>query len=258
MTGYEELVNLERARRAARARADARGVLVAAVTARDARLTRCRGGAIEEIETFHAHTPVPPSYSIELASRAPANAMMERQLRVGMRRMLSELSDRIAESAGGGAGVVIGGTPAAVTMAVELLPAALAARVYVDPGLRIPPSASDLRQAAQRGASMLRERQEEKLVKAVLDGAVARGCGVTGREGVERALDVGAVRALVLSRPFVERDPRSADALACRAAAQGASVEEIDGTARERLDAEGNGVAALLVLGLRRNGGGCV
>lgn len=249
MVGFDPLANLERARRAARARAAARAVLVAAVTAKDAQLSRCLAGEVEELDTFHAHTPVAPPYSgiaRSGESRETNAELVARQLRVAMRRMLSELSDLIAEYAGCDPCIVIGGAPAAVAMVVELLPASLEERVYVDAALRIPPTAPDLCTAADRGAAAIRDRQEQALVATVLDAAASRGHGMAGRDGVEHALELGAVRALVLSRTFVERDPPAADALARRAAAQGASVEEIDGAARARLDGEGEGIAALL------------
>lgn len=142
--------------------------------------------------------------------------------------------------------LVIGGTPEVVRNLGQMLPKRLAGRATEQPSLHLRMGVNELKDAVRQIASDFTAARQEELVEDVLDTARAGGNGTYGPEDTEKALREMRVDTLLLSRDFVWDRPDHADHCVGTAFAQGARVVEVGGSAGERLQEEGGGIAARL------------
>lgn len=237
-----------------RAQKELRPVLLAVVDARSARLYQYGLGALTPVDTFHAHAHVPepahmgsaPRQHFHTGTRGMTGTdAAERARREGTERMLRELIERLEHVAVGGAGILIGGMPAAIRDAMLMLPDDLRARAALAPGLsRITPPSS-LRRAAATGATKLRRDIDAQMVNAAIGHAGENGRGTAGELDTRAALTVGGVHMLLLSLDFADGHAEAAEEMTRLALGQDAAVEIVAGDAAHSLDSVG-GAAAIL------------
>jgi peptide subunit release factor 1 (eRF1) len=98
----------------------------------------------------------------------------------------------------------------------------------------------------EAAASKLNQSLQEQELAEVVDLARSGGKGALGADPVLKALKESRVDTLFLSRGFIRANPEYADHLVGAAFEQHAEVEELSYEGAERLDTEGEGVAARL------------
>lgn len=251
-----DLVRWERGIRVApyvRALKQERPVFVALADSRRARLFEHVDGELREMATLNAETGEAGDAG---ARKGPARASGQRgetssdhAQRVGevaAERMLKEIVSTLEDHAGTHGVLVLGGTPEMVRHMATALPRRFEDRVEERPSLHLDMSVAEVRDTVRAAAGDLRERAHLRLVGEFADAARSGGNGSLGPEATERALREGRVDVLLLSRGFIERRADFADHCVGTAFAQGADVEEVSGAAGERLDEEGQGMAARL------------
>lgn len=170
----------------------------------------------------------------------------QRMQQVSSERMMKDLVELIAEKAGRGGLVVLGGTPETIASAAHQLPAELARRAIERLSMTWYMSNAELTEEVESAASELNRRLQEDLLSGVIDQAKSGGRGQLGPEAVEKALRNGQVDTLLLTRAYVAANPDYADHLVGAAFEHDGEVEELSFEPAERLDAEGQGVAARL------------
>ena len=228
-------------------------VVVAVIDARKASLYTYRAGALDHVDSLHAHhhAPAPahmgdaPRLGFHSGTRGVAGRdALQRTRRAGTSRMLAELVDRITTLAGDDGWIVLGGIPRVVAHAARPL-AAAGARVLALDSLDVHASTAQIADAARRGASTLRDAWTRRQLDEIATEARAGGLGALGREATERALECASVRALFVSERYLAEHPGDVAAVVRAAIDQDASVEEVTRDASRELDAHG-GIAALL------------
>lgn len=238
-------------------RALKQGRLVVAVTvdSRRARIFKYRDGTLGEPENLTVDTFLGDLTDMNVSKRATSHSGVrgktgtdaaQRFLGVGSERMMKALMDQVVDRVGEDGLLVVGGTPEAISAAVDHLPRSLESRRIERPSLRLEMSDADVRDEIEKAASELNQRIQEELLGEVLDQAKAGGRGALGPETVERALREGRVDTLLLSRNFIRANPDYADHLVGAAFEHHGDVEELSGEGADRLDSEGEGVAARL------------
>lgn len=170
----------------------------------------------------------------------------QRMQRVGSERMLKDLVEQVEASVGHGGLVVLGGTPEVIKSAAHHLPAELARRTIQRLSMTWYMSDAELTEEVESAASDLNRRLQEELLSGVIDHARSGGRGALGPEIVEQALRNGQVDTLLLTRGFVAANPDYADHMVGAAFEHDGEVEELSFAPAERLDEEGQGVAARL------------
>jgi hypothetical protein len=231
-------------------------VILAEVSAERARLYRYADGTLEPLEELRAHVTIEqqrhmgstPRRGFHTGTRGAAGAdAAQRELREGTRRMLHELAHRLAVLAGDDGWILIGGTPLPAKAAHAALPGALLRRALIIPEMHIWASDAQIRECAERGATMLQDAQDLAAVsEALRQSGAGHGRGVAGPEATLRALDIGAVERLYLSERFIERSPETGDDAVRSALVHGAQPEVVRGAAADRLDHFAEGMAARL------------
>lgn len=207
-----------------------RAAILCIAEARATRVFRYRRGRVERLESLPA---------LERADgRAEAGALVDALL------LQTSRDDWL----------LFGGQPDHAASLAAALPPRLARRSAVLPPLSPCAGEFEIAQAAERGVAGLRVSYEVATVDAVLRRSREGGYGVAGLERVGWALGSSAIEDLVLTRRFCERHPPEAEALAVRGFDHGAMVEEVVGSAAERLDGVG-GAGALLREGYRTPSG---
>jgi len=240
-----------------------RPVVVALMDSQRGRLFRYREGELSEVEDVRADTFVGDLSDVGMSKQGTTRTGIrgetsadhaQRILGVSADRMLKHLMDRVGEAAGPHGFVVIGATTEVAARAHAMLPKALQSRALEAPPLHIEMKDSEVREAAEHYASLLTERHQEELLTQVVDAARSGGRACLGREETERALQEMRVDTLLLSRSFIRDHADAADRCVGAALAQDAAVEEHSQLAADRLDREGEGVAARLRFTIRQNG----
>ncbi len=170
----------------------------------------------------------------------------QKVLAVEADRLRKHLADTVAEEAGDGGFVVLGGTSEWATALRDQLPRGLASRTLQEAGAHLEMSTAEVRKVSEDAASRLTQSAQERLLEEVVNQAHSGGKGALGTEEVERALRESRVETLLLTRGFIRANPDYADHLVGAAFQQHADVEELSFDGAQRLDREGDGVAARL------------
>ena len=232
-----------------------RAVVVALVDSQHARLFLYRDGAVQELEDLRADTFVGDLTDSGSSKRSAVHTGTrgetstdagQRLLEVASERMVKELVKEVMHNVGDHGFVVVGGTPEMSAWVRDALPKQLEGRVLIDPTFHIAMRDVEVRQAVGAAASELTKRWQVDEVTAVFNQARAHARGAMGYEETERALQEMRVDTLLVSRTRTRDQPEEADRLIGLAFAGAAHVEEVAGSAGERLDAEAEGIAARL------------
>jgi hypothetical protein len=225
------------------------------VDSRRARIFNYRDGTLGEPENLLAETFLGDLSDMNVSKRATSHSGVrgktatdaaQRFLGVGSDRMVKALVDRIADAAGDEGMVVVGGNVEAVAAVMGHLPQSLEKRTIQRTALVFEMSDAEARDEIEQAASELNQRVQEELLGEVVDQARSGGKGALSPEAVRKALGEGRVDTLLLSRSFIGANPEFADHLVGAAFEQHGEVEELSGTGGERLDSDGQGVAARL------------
>ncbi len=230
-------------------------VLGILVDSRRARIFEYRNGELGEPENLNAETFLGDLTDINVSKRATSHTGVrgktgtdaaQKFLEVGSERMQKKLAELVTERAGDEALVILGGTPEVVAALHSHLPARVQARTAVEASLRLEMTDAQVREAVETNASAMNQRVQGELLEQVIDQARAGGRGALGPEAVEKALKEGRVDTLLISRNFIRANTDYADHLVGSAFEQHAEVEELSGEGAERLDMDGEGLAARL------------
>lgn len=233
-----------------------RPVVVAVVDTQRARLFRYHLGRLDTLETLHTH-PVsgpfdhmgdapPPGFHGGVRGSTGTDAS-QRMLREALRRMLADAAARIVALAGDDGWIAIGGTPHPAQALTALVARSedLKQRVATPP-LHVWSTDAEITRVAAETAGALRGRRDLMVMTAFLEGSPREPLGATGQAEIRRALRVGAVRELLVTGRFLDEFASAGERLVRAALDQGADLEEVSGTAADRLDALCGGVAARL------------
>ncbi len=230
-------------------------VLTVLVDSRRARIFEYRNGELGEPKNLNAETFLGDLTDINVSKRATSHTGVrgktgtdaaQKFLEVGSERMLKKLMDLVTERVGEEGLLVIGGTSEAVAAAKAHLSNSVKARVAEEPSLRLEMSEAEVRDALEKAASKVNQRMQGELLEEVINLARAGGRGALGPGDVERALKEARVDTLLVSRNFIRANPDYADHLIGGAFEQHADVQELSGEGADRLDLEGEGMAARL------------
>lgn len=230
-------------------------VVTVLVDSRRARIFEYKDGELTEPENLNAETFLGDLTDINQSKRPTAHSGVrgktatdaaQKSLGVVADRMMKRLAERISERVGTEGHLVIGGTSESVAQAVDHLPAGIRARFIEWPSLRVEMSDAEVRDAVEAAASRLNQSLQEQELAEVVDLARSGGKGALGADPVLKALKESRVDTLFLSRGFIRANPEYADHLVGAAFEQHAEVEELSYEGAERLDTEGEGVAARL------------
>jgi hypothetical protein len=232
-----------------------RPVLVAVVNSEEARLHRYRAGTLEALDSVRAvrhggavyHMGDAPRQGFHPGTRgATGTDEAERRRLEAIHHLASTTADRLTALAGDDGWIVLGGTPEPLGILRAALPERVNERVLTVPTLHDGASEAEVARAAEAGASVLRNAHDLALIEQVLERRGVRGLGAAGVDATRRALAGRAVQELFLSHRFLDEHADEADAMVRAALDQGAVVEEVSGAAAERLDHDGDGIAARL------------
>lgn len=237
-----------------RALKQARTVIVTLVDARQARLYRYRGGALEKVKTLRrqgivepeAHMGRPAGPGFHAGTRGGTRRdEAQRELLEGTARLLREAAADALEYAGLDGWMVVGGIRGTASKLAQRLRAAAPDRVLHMESLDVRASAAEVVAAARRGAATLQERWDVRRIDDIIESMEPNGFVAVGPGSSRHALEQFRVDELFLTDRYVDDNMASAEEAVRRAFDQGAVAEELSGAAGRRLDAFG-GVAARL------------
>lgn len=253
-----DLVRWERGIRVApyvRALKQDRDVITVLVDSRRSRLFRYRAGQLEEAADLRADTFLGDLSDMGVSKGAAthtgvrgstATDAAQRYLEVGSERMMKQVVERAVAMAGERGFLVVGGSAEAQASLVSLLPKTVRSRVLEVDSLHLEMSAPEVKAAAEAAGSVLTRRLQDELLTEVVNLARSGGRGCLGPEETVRALQERRVDTLLLSRTLIRGNPDLADQCVGTAFEQQADVEELSDHGAERLDSEGEGIAARL------------
>lgn len=259
-----DLVRWEKGIRVApyvRALKQQRAVILVLVDSRRARVFRYLDGEVSEPEDLRADTFMGDLSDIGQPKRATNRSGIRGKtstdaaqtfLAVGEERMLKQLMDVVADKVGDHGFLVVGGTPEAVSAAVNKLPAGIRDRTLERRSLHVDVKESEARDAAEEAASELTKSLQHAHLDDLLDRARSGGLGCLGMDETIRALMERRVGLLLLSRNLIRDAPDVADHCVGAAFEQNADVEELSDLAADKLDAEGEGIGAVLRFRVRK------
>jgi len=237
-----------------RALKEARPVVVAVVDARKTDVYRYRVGRLDRVETIRAqrgvehptHMGAPPRLGFHSGTRGVAGQdAAQRTLLEGRDRMLADVVDRIDELAGHDGWILLGGIRRVVAALSEHLAPIARDRVAALDSLDVHASEATIAEAARAAASRLTEALDSKRIDLIAEHAGAHGLGTLGPAETRQALEQGSVRELYLTHRYLEDHAADAETAVRSALDQDASVEEVSGTAAERLNEHGGMAAGL-------------
>ncbi len=232
-----------------------RPVIGALVDSRRARIFEYRGGVMNEIHDLFHDPTTEDLASISVSKRAANHSGVrgktgtdayQRSVDVEAERLVKRLVDKLVELAGTDGLVVVGGTPEAANGTLHHLPANLRRRAVEEASTKLEMSDAEVRDMMEGAASKVNQALQAELLQEVLDLANSGGRGALTPRDVEPALEEARVDTLLLSRSFIQANPDYADRLVGMAFEHGAEVEELAMDGGQRLDSEGQGVAARL------------
>lgn len=228
-------------------------VIVAMVDTRSTDLYRWNGRELAHLERIRAHAHMAraahmgdgPSPGFHAGTKGTTlTDAAHRALEVGAERMQHEVAVRLEELARPSGWIVLTGIHATVSDTMRHLGKAAVKRAIYVSGVEGAGSPADLAGAAADGRRRLVREREAARVVDLLDRAAGRGRAVTGLAATRSALLAGAVREVLVTPSFLERAP--ADAVAAEVLTHGARLTALSDDAAARLDAESDGIAAVL------------
>lgn len=230
-------------------------VVAVVLSSSRARLFRCDHGgtsvlpavtvAPHEREIAHMGSPPQPGFHAGTTGETAAEAR-QRMRRTRRQRLLAATSEQLAQQAGNGEWLVLGGAAPLAAALHRALPRALAARAITVPSLLSRATVAAVSRAALDGAAVLQGMDDLVTVDELLERYGADTRGAAGPDATRRALVAGAVHQLLLTRRFLEQHPDAAEDAVHATLQQGGWVRPITGAAAERLEAEGHGIGAVL------------
>jgi hypothetical protein len=234
--------------------------VAAVVDSTGARVYRYIHGALERVETLHAHARLdrpehmgdPPPSGFHSGTRGrTATDEAERVRRAGRASMMRRLASRLMELAGDDSWILLGGADEAVSELTAALPKPMLRheRVRVMPELDAHATDARVAAAAERGAMLQRRARDLMLIDEVIDRSASGGKGAVGSEATLRAVRDGAADRLFFTERFLHEHPDDTEELVRAAFDKRAQVEQASGDAAVRLDAAG-GVGARLRYGV--------
>ena len=234
----------------------AKPVLMVLVDRHRARLFRTRLGAFEELAAIESDAFYGDlSDNVNMSKRATTTTgvrgesdhdVAQRIEDTGAERLLKRLAETVREAAGSDGTVVVGGPPEMTAAAMQRLGKFMDERLIEDPTVNASTTIAELARATERRAAVVAEQLQLRHVEQVADLAHSRGRGALGRPAAAKVLEERRVEVLYATRETIESDPEQAERWVAAAFDQDAEVEEIVGVAAERLNREGEGVAARL------------
>jgi hypothetical protein len=169
----------------------------------------------------------------------------QRRLQEGTARMLAEVVEHFTRLASADGWILVGGIQSIARQLFELLPPALRVRASRLDALDVHASPAEIADAARHGVSAIRNAYDLLQLEDIIENAGTGGRAVLGATETHQALERGAVRELYLTLRYLEEHVAQAEEAVRAALRQGAIVEEVSGSAAERLDAHG-GIAGRL------------
>jgi hypothetical protein len=230
-------------------------VITVLVDSRRARIFEYRGGELNEPENLSADTYMGDLTDMNQSKRPTAHSGVrgktatdaaQKTLGIVADRMFKQLTDRVTERLGNHGHLILGGPPEAVAAAKDHFSSGILSRTIEWPSLRVEMTDAEVKEALEAAASRLNQNLQEKSLSEVVDMARSGGKGALGAVPVLKALKESRVDTLFLSRGFIRANPEYADHLVGAAFEQHAEVEELSLDGANRLDTEGEGVAARL------------
>ncbi|MEX2154439.1 MAG: hypothetical protein WD825_13950 [Gemmatimonadaceae bacterium] len=237
-----------------RALKESRPLAMVVVDATKADVYRYHLGALEHVDCIRAHHVVMTPSHMGDASRpgfhagtrgATGRDEAQRSLREGTHRMLAQATERALRVAGAEGWIVTGGIPRISGRLAGRLSARAPGRVLALDALDVHASEAQLVEAARASASTLRNELDAKHVSEIADHGVATGLGALGPAATRQALQESRVRELYLTHRYIAEHAADAEDAVRAALDQGASVEEVSGSAAKYLDLHG-GMASRL------------
>lgn len=256
-----DLVRWERGIRVApyvRALKQNRPVLVVLADSREGRIYEYRGGALEQLEVLSADAEVGDLTDIGSRKRATQRSGIRGKTGTDAAQSIMDaaahrLNRQIAETLeprADGALLVLGGVPERVS-ALESMLTRFGDRLAIRESMHMDMNSAQIVEEVEAAASELTGRLHDALLERVAESAGPGGKGCLGRDATEQALRQERVRVLLVSSTLAQRDPDYADRLIGTAfGTTGAEAHLLAGSSGERLDAQGEGVGALLHYGV--------
>lgn len=252
-----DLVRWERGLRAApyvRALKQARVVVAAVADRRRARVFTYRGGVLEEPADLIADVDAGDLNQSAVSKRAAMSTgnrgetgtdAGQRAMTVAADRLHARVLKDVQELAGRDGLVVIGGTSeVTATLARQL--SDFSGRLAERPSMHVEMSDAEILASIEEAASELSRGLQAELLGEIVDAARSGGRGCLGVQDVSQALREGRVDLLFVTRSLREKEDDLVDRMVGTAFGHGGEVEELSGDAADRLDEEGEGVAARL------------
>lgn len=165
--------------------------------------------------------------------------------RVATDRLIEEVTRQSLEMAGHDGWILVAGIPEVGTHIARTLDGLASGRVLHLDGVDVHSTDADVRAAAERGASQLRDEVDVRRVAEITGAADDPRLVACGPAATRSALDRASVRELYLTPRFVEGHLADAEYFVRAAIAQKAAIEEVSRVAARRLD-EFGGVGARL------------
>ena len=231
-----------------RALKEHRAVILVLADARHASIYEYRLGELERADEVHAHHVIDRPEHMGAAPRAgfhtgtrgsTAREATQRSLLEGRDRMLAEAAHRVSELAGLDGWILVGGIRRVTSRLVQTLADVAPNRVLELESLDVHSSGADIAAAARAGASVLRNTADDMRLAEIADLANAHGLGTLGPAETREALRQSSVRELYLTHRYLDDHPLEAEEAIRGALEQDAIVEEVSGSAAERLDQHG-------------------
>ena len=233
---------------------ETRPVVVALADSRMASIYRYADRRVEPVETLEARAAIdaerhmgrPPGAGFHQGTRGPTERdERQRELHSATTHMLGDLTEKLVELAGPDGWILVGGIPGVALAALKRLRKEMEHRTAHVPSLTTSATPTEIGEAARVEASRLRNVEDERQVDAVLASSESDGRGVRGAVDAMRALENGSVHTLYFTPSFLANQAADTEAAVRIALSTRALVEQVSGSAAERLDQAG-GIAASL------------
>ena len=231
-----------------------RPVVVIVADAASARLYRYATGLLAQADTVHAHAVIEapvhmgdaPRIGFHTGTRGETGRDAAQSARlVATDRMLEEVTRQGVKIAGHDGWLLVGGIPEVSAHIAHALERLAPERVLRLDGLDIHATDAQVHEAAERGASQLRDEMDLRRVSEITGGADDERLIARGSAATRHALEQASVRELYLTPHFITNQIEDAEFSVRAAMAQDAVVEEVSRAAAQRLDEYG-GVGARL------------
>jgi hypothetical protein len=230
-------------------------VIVAAIDTRSAELYQWNGRELVQLERLAAHAHVARAAHMGDTPRQGFHAgtkgttltdAAHRAMEVGRERMLRDAAQRLEALARPSGWIVLVGTHSTVADAMRYLGRAARKRATWFEGTGSAGAPPEIARAAAEGGRRLEREDATARVAELLDRAAARGRAVSGLVATRNALAAGAAREVLVTGAFLDGCPTDAEAVAMEVLTHGARLTEVRDEAAARLDAESEGIAAVL------------